>query len=52
MLTLGKWYLAYEPSYKKWSKRERRSIMRFRALWYGLPTLCMVALLVGSHYVS
>lgn len=52
MLTLGKWYLAHEPSYKKWSRRERRSIMKFRTLAYGLPAICMIGLLVGSHYVS
>jgi len=51
MLTLGKWYLSQEPSYRKWSKRERRSIMKFRTLAYGLPALGMVALLIGSYYV-
>ena len=51
MLTLGKWYIAQEPSYRKWSKRERLSIMKFRTLAYGLPALGMVALIIDSYYV-
>lgn len=46
MQTYGEWYTRRRPEYKGWENQDTNEILFKNALYYGLPSVVMVALLI------
>jgi hypothetical protein len=44
--TYGEWYTRKRPEYKGWENQDTNEIVFKNALYYGLPAVVMVALIV------